>query len=137
MRVINLVVIYAAMNSGKTTMLENVIHFLQPELILGECRSVVISVNGTQIGIALDGDTAQTVSDNLETFRKAKCDLIVIPSHVRDKTVDVVKEFARQYKIKPVWIKKSELSENLRDYYDELNKCEARCLVEYLKHNFI
>ncbi|AHG86060.1 hypothetical protein F544_8310 [Bibersteinia trehalosi USDA-ARS-USMARC-190] len=132
-----LVVIYAAANCGKTTMLENVIHFLQPELILGECRSVVISVNGVQIGIALDGDDEQTVSNNLEAFRKEKCDLIVTPSHVRDKTVDVVKEFAQQYKIAPIWIKKSELSEYLKDYYDELNKCEAKCLVDYLKRHFI
>lgn len=133
----HLLVIYATANRGKTMMLEYVIRFLQPELILGENRSFIISVDGTQVGIALDGDDEQTVRENLEYFRKAQCDLIVTPSHIRDKTVDTIKAFAQRYELEPIWIKKSELSENLRDYYDELNKCEAKCLVDYLKRNFI
>lgn len=132
-----LIVIYATANRGKTTMLENVIHFLQPELNLSNERSFVISVNGTKIGIALDGDDEETVSNNLELFMKANCDLIVTPSHIKDKTVLAVNMFAQKYELEPIWIKKAELSEYLEDYYDELNKYEAKFFVDYLKRNFI
>lgn len=77
------------------------------------------------------------MSDNLEHFRKAKCDLIVIPSRIKGQTVGAINRFTQQYELEPIWIKKSELSENLKDYYGELNKCEAKCFVDYLKRHFI
>lgn len=132
-----LIVIYATANRGKTSMLEETIRLLQPELTVSDKRVFTLFVNGVQIGIALDGDDEQTVRDNLEAFINAKCNIIITPSHVRDGTVKVINEFAQKYKTTPIWIKKAELSYYLKDGYDELNKCEAKYFVDYLKHNFI
>lgn len=132
---ITVLAVYAAANRGKSSMLKMVVENLNPDLEMSDRHRFVFELNKHKVGIALDGDYEESVLENLQYFLQEGCELLVIPTHVKDRTVVVTNEFVSMHTAELIWIKKAELSQELNlSGFDDINRLEAGYLSDYIRN---
>jgi hypothetical protein len=114
-----LLALRAAGNSGKSKtlcMLIEMIKSAYPEAILDERRfkvdvTIIITINGTKVGIETQGDPNSRLPKSLKEFIEVNCKVIVCAARTIGQTVAVVNKAADSgYQIK--WFDKARVSDS-------------------------
>lgn len=97
-------------------MLIEMIRSAYPEAILDERRfkvdvTIIITINGTKVGIETQGDPNSRLPKSLKTFIEVNCKVIVCAARTIGQTVAVVNEAAESgYQVK--WFDKTRVSDS-------------------------
>ncbi len=104
------IAIYGVADVGKSTSIKLAYDLLKSkykeatvdELFVGADIKVVLTVNGTKIGIESQGDPGGRLKDSLSLFVKMGCHIIICATRSRGQTVQAVEALASAYEI--LWL---------------------------------
>ena len=99
--------------------------------ILGADVRVVLTINGTKIGIESQGDPGSRLEESLLVFVKIKCTIIVCATRTRGQTVKAVENLQPDYEV--LWLEqevRSSVSEQVAS-----NNAMARRIVEEVENS--
>ncbi|OBX03694.1 hypothetical protein QV06_09625 [Gallibacterium genomosp. 3] len=94
---------YGAANNGKTNSLNELINFFDhsknPNNFSNKDKLECFDYNGIKLGITTDGDYKETISQNIQTLIKKKCDIIVTACRTKGETHDAINSYKKDYDI--------------------------------------
>ena len=111
------VIVFGKSNSGKTTTIRA---FAEELLSQNHCKRVCgdinqksdflvcINADGTLIGIASGGDTAEIINHNLTIFLQKGCDIIITAAKSSGKTHDEIINLCSKFE--RIWLRQRDIS---------------------------
>lgn len=138
-----LIALYGIANSGKSTLLKEVIKHFKPNLEANkDDMEIIFEYKGYKIGIATGGDYQEYIENNLRNFANEKCDFLVTACRTKGQTHTAIYNICDEFGITNdngdydiEWILKSRLDDkiSIKDICSKINQIEADCFIRFLK----
>lgn len=138
-----LIALYGIANSGKSTLLKEVIKHFKPNLEANkDDMEIIFEYKGYKIGIATGGDYQEYLEKNLRNFVNEKCDFLITACRTKGQTHTAIYNICDEFSIKNdnggydiEWILKSRLDDkiSIKDICSKINQIESDCFIRFLK----